>query len=349
MPIYPKGNGAWRVVIHRRGTRRDWVVVGTKIDAEVFEAKRRLELESGAPHLGRNVPRLSEFCTGAYRTHAQNHLKPSTWRNRVYQIANLVEHLGHLRLSEIGIPDVEAYKSLRLKKRIRPSSINDDIKVLMAVLSYARAIGIAVPKLSPKRIPDRAPRRHAEPWSRADVDALFAACDPELLPIVVMLVNTGLRKGEAIALEWGAVDLERRMIRIWPNEEWSPKDGDPREVPIGDALMPWLLQPRASKRWVFPSRTGERFAFWPQRRFDEAVKRAGLTGGPHRCRHTYASHFLHACPDIRLLAKILGHSDTRVTELYAHLLPDHLARARNAVSISPAVGPAVTEAKRRWR
>jgi len=37
-----------------------------------------------------------------------------------------------------------------------------------------------------------------------------------------------------------------------------------------------------------------------------------------------------------LLAHVLGHSHQRVTELYAHLLPDHLARARNAVNLGPA-------------
>jgi integrase len=59
-----------------------------------------------------------------------------------------------------------------------------------------------------------------------------------------------------------------------------------------------------------------------------------LRGGPHTCRHTYASHFLQAVPDLHQLAGILGHSQTRVTELYTHLLPGHLDRARNAVNLS---------------
>jgi len=37
------------------------------------------------------------------------------------------------------------------------------------------------------------------------------------------------------------------------------------------------------------------------------------------------------------LAQVLGHSDQRVTELYAHLLPGHLARARNAVNLGPSL------------
>jgi hypothetical protein len=42
-------------------------------------------------------------------------------------------------------------------------------------------------------------------------------------------------------------------------------------------------------------------------------------------------------PDLFLLAQVLGHSHQRVTELYTHLLPGHLARARNAVNLGPAL------------
>jgi hypothetical protein len=95
--------------------------------------------------------------------------------------------------------------------------------------------------------------------------------------------------------------------------------------------------------------TKEHYAYWPKRGFDEARKAAKLEGGPHTLRHTYASHFLASTPDLFLLARVLGHSDTRVTRLYAHLLPDHLARARDAVSLAPKIGPATLEAAKRWK
>jgi len=50
-------------------------------------------------------------------------------------------------------------------------------------------------------------------------------------------------------------------------------------------------------------------------------------------RHTYASHFLASVPDLFLLAQVLGHSSIRITELYSHMLPGRLNRAKNAVSI----------------
>ncbi len=56
-----------------------------------------------------------------------------------------------------------------------------------------------------------------------------------------------------------------------------------------------------------------------------------ITGGPHKCRHTYASFFLQNRPDLFALGRVLGHSSARVTELYSHLLPDHLADVRAAI------------------
>jgi integrase len=155
--------------------------------------------------------------------------------------------------------------------------------------------------------------------------------------MLVFLANTGCRKGEAIACEWDWIDFDSNMIRIPSNEAWQPKNGKPREVPISGACMSVLTGPRASERWVFPKVSGERYVDFPKDRFWAARNRAKLTGGPHTLRHTFASHFLRAVPDISLLALVLGHSHTRVTELYAHLLPGHLERARNAVNLAPAL------------
>jgi len=206
--------------------------------------------------------------------------------------------------------------------------------------------------------------------------ALLASVErhaPEIADLVLFIANTGVRRGEAIALEWPRVDLKRRMILIEPSAEWQPKDNKPREIPIGRALLPMLRRrAKLGGRWVFPSSTGERFVCWPRKQFDRARAHAGhadrcallapppsggrlpggapkkapatkpkcscgaagLRGGPHKLRHTYATHFLAKVPDLHLLAQILGHSHARTTRLYAHLLPEHLDRARDAVSFS---------------
>ncbi len=334
MPVYKRGR-EWRVVVWYRNQRHDFICAGTKGEAEEFEARKRVELMSADPRAEfRSVPTFSDFSLGAYKAHAETHLKTRTWSNRVYTIATLIESFGDLRLHEFTTGAVDAYKNARINQEIRASTINDELKVLRAILGYARELGIPVTDLQAKDLPTRGVKRKVTFWTTEQVAKLLAATADKskaLSPLVMFLLNTGCRKGEALALEWSHVDLKRNLILIQPGEEWQPKDGKAREIPISSALLPWL-QHGSSKRWVFPNRKHQRYVTWPQRAFDRARSHAKLSGGPHTCRHTFASHFLANCPDLFLLAKLLGHSHGRVTELYAHLLPDHLARARDVVN-----------------
>jgi integrase len=294
---------------------------------------------------------FSDFCV-RYETHGKLHLKPSTWSVRKYQIEALKAAFGKDRLTEITAERIERYQEVRRKTGVRPVTVNNEIAVLHAILSYARSIGVPAAKPRTRMLKVRAAKR-VRVWNEEQVERLYEAIgriSPDTLPMVVFIANTGCRRGEA-ARTWENVDLERRIVRIWPSDDWQPKDNEAREVPIGDALLPWLNAERRSPTWVFPCpRSGERYRCWPARKFDRARKAAGLEGGVHTLRHTYASIFLKTTPDLYLLARVLGHSDVRLTtRVYAHLLPDHLDRARNAVFLPAPVGPATTRAAKRWR
>lgn len=335
MGVYRKGK-KWRVVIYLgSGKREDWIVEGTKADAEAFEARKRVELEVGVSSDLRTAPTLSTYLTDHYRPYAERRLKTRTWKNRKYTLGTLASKLGDLRLTELKRPALEKYQNDRLGEKIKPSTINDEVKVLRAVCSHARANAVPCVEIKIDDLPVRGGRK-VKAWTDKEVAALLNAVkekSPGIYGLVLFLLNTGCRKGEAIALRWHNVDLQRRLVRIEPSEEWQPKDNEAREVPISDPLQLLLnVLPRSrATDPVFPNEDGKAYAFWPQKSFDRARKAAGLKGGPHTTRHTYATHFLKARPDIYLLGRILGHSDATVTKLYAHLLPDHLERARNAV------------------
>lgn len=336
MPVYQKSKNKWRVRIWSQGRIAvDETVNGLKRDALAHEARKRAELEAGT--LERRVaPTFSDFCLTEYQVHARSHLSPKTWTNRRYQIAELVEAFGDIQLTHITPRDIEQYKTRR-RRSVGPSTVNDELKVLRAVLQYAR--DIHVPTRLPKIKRFKVTKRRVRAWSLAQVSELYKAArrvSPRMLPIIAFLVNTGCRKGEAIALRWENVDLERGLLYIYPTElddddEWQPKNAKPREIPMADCLRPYLAG--GADGYVFPTRFGGPYKYWPQNQFDRARKAAGLKGGPHTLRHTYASHFLAKQPDLYLLSQILGHSYQRTSALYAHLLPDHLERARNAVSL----------------
>ncbi|MFH1532517.1 MAG: tyrosine-type recombinase/integrase [Pseudomonadota bacterium] len=342
MPIYAdkrngkKVQGRWRVRIWHKGKKTDWTVEGKKTDAEAFEARQRLLLEANAPQDEvRSAPTFFKFSKMQYMTHAALHLKASTLTGRKYSIATLIEFFGDTKLTEITAPAVERFIKVQLDRGLRPSSVNDLTKVLRAVLTYAKEIN--VPCAEPKifKVPERG-RAQVKFWTEEQVFKLYdktRELSPELLPLVVALANTGMRRGEALALRWRDVDLDARVITIRPSEEWQPKTGKARQVPINDALLPYLTGQRQSEEYVFPCpATGDRWSYWPNRKFDKARKAAGLTGGPHTLRHTYASHMVLQTRDFFLVARLLGHSTSWVTERYAHLLPEHLDRARDALS-----------------
>lgn len=344
MPNYPgRRQGTRRVVIWHKNKPLEWVVEGTKADGAAFEARQRVELDAGRKLSTRTAPVFSEFCRDKYRPHAEKHLGANTWHKvRKYQVVTLMSFFGPKRLTELSAEDVEDYKNFR---KVKASSVNNELRVLRTILNWAAAMRYPVADLTIKRLPTRGQGR-VRVWTAEQIGRLYQAARSEaaeMLPILVYLVNTGCRKGEAIAAEWDWVDLAGGMIRIPANEYWRPKNGMPREVPLADAVRAILSGPRRHERWVFPNRLGGRYQDFPKELYWRIRDAAGLTGGPHTTRHTYASHFLHAVPDLFLLGKVLGHSHQRMTELYSHLLPDHLSRARNAVNLAPTMALTMAE------
>lgn len=350
MPVYKRGPSKYCVRIYQAGKPKDWVIHGSKSDAEKFEARKRVELASQGPVEWRAAPSFSSFLT-TYKLHAKQHLGALTWRNRRYTLATLGQYFGELKLDQIAPVDIATYQAARLKT-VRPVVINDETRHLCTVLRYASSIGVPaiVPKY--KKLPEPKTTGRVKVWSVDDVKMLYAAVQatcPRLLGMTAVLLNTGMRRGEVLALEWSWIDLERELILIQPNLYWRPKSNRPREVPLSPAIRQWLAVPpreREHATYVFCTRRQKRaqadvkerwshapYASWPQNQFDRAIEAAGIGGSPHVARHTFASHFLKAVPDLFLLARVLGHSHTRVTEIYSHLLPDHLAKARGAVSL----------------
>ncbi len=352
MAIYEgRRSKTWRVVVWANNRSNEWVFEGSKGEARKFEALRRLELRVGPKNAPRIAPTFSTFCAVDYRPHAEAHLGGDTWKKvRIYQLATLEEHFGPVLLDVISSADVDAFKLKRLET-VKPPAINNELRVLRAMLNWGRAVRkLPIADLKIEMQPTRGTRR-VHVWTVAEVQKLFAVArklEPDLLPILVFLVNTGCRKGEALAAEWSWIDRKAELLRIPVTDEWQPKSKKPREVPIGDAVRAALSGEKKSERYVFPNRFGAPYANFPKEAFWRVREAAGLKGGPHTTRHTFASLFLQGGGDLFLLSKLLGHSTTRTTELYAHLLPDHLGRARNVVSVLPKT-MAITMAKKKTK
>jgi len=166
--------------------------------------------------------------------------------------------------------------------------------------------------------------------------------NPYLHAIVTLAVNTGMRKGELLGLEWEWVNLSTSAITLY-----RTKSGKSRGVPINqavyDAIVALESDPDRRASLLFKRRDGEA---WGQIRtaFLSACKHAGIKGFRfHDLRHTSASHLVMRGASLNDVRELLGHSDLKMTQRYAHLSPAHL---RQAVGLLDGLTPARGEVPR---
>lgn len=386
MPMKEERPGVWRGDLWHQGRRVKLTFHGSAKEAKAYEAKKRLEAEQSGIVNARDVMPFKDFVENKYKPNAELELRDSTFKIRKYQLNTLVDFFGPMKLTKIDEQQIDAFKKKRSGSAA--NTINTELNVLSAVLAYARYLKLPCSNPKMRRLPVRKKKGNVKFYTREEVGFIWTACGeavPEFLPLVVFLFETGSRKSEAINLAWPNVRLDQRVVRIWSevddDEDDEDEDDDEeeylvksreREVPLSDNLVTILKELKLrglSREWVFPVRQnntgntkGERYAHFPKHTWNRVLVRATelarkrnpeareIKGGPHRARHTYASHFLERRPDLFLLGKVLGHSHSAVTELYGHLLPEHMAEARNLVTFDAApIKPATRTRTRRSR
>ncbi len=157
-----------------------------------------------------------------------------------------------------------------------------------------------------------------------EIDRLTNAAGVHLKPIIILAVNTGMRRGEIFDLEWVHVDLKNRVIEVIDS-----KNGDKRTIAINGTLLETLhrLPRRIDTPNMFPGKNGGRLTDI-KTAFLKARKKAGLNDVRfHDLRHTFASHLVMAGVDLMTVKELLGHKTLKMTERYSHLSPDHKANA----------------------
>ncbi|MEO8965004.1 MAG: site-specific integrase [Gammaproteobacteria bacterium] len=145
-------------------------------------------------------------------------------------------------------------------------------------------------------------------------------------PMVLLSINTGLRRGEIFSLEWENINFERALLTI---EGAYAKSGKTRHIPLNsealNILKAWKLQ--VSTNLVFSNKDGERFDTI-KKGWKTILDAANIKNFRwHDLRHHFASRLVMSDVDLNTVRELLGHSDMTMTLRYAHLAPEHKANA----------------------
>lgn len=277
--------------------------------------------------------------------------------------ANFLKEFGDFVLSEITTIQIERWSTKRINKGIRTATVNRDIGILKSALSKAiewEFIGEhPLRKLKPFKV-DSVPKvRYLSKDEEIQLKNALRSRDDELkqkrdsanqwrkdrgydcfpnlqsfafadymAPMVLISLNTGLRRGELFSLTWDDIHFERAMLTVNGS---TAKSGKTRYVPINaialQALNDWKKLSQEDGL-VFPSiKTGRSFGH-VKRAWATVLEKAEINNFRwHDMRHHFASKLVMAGVDLNTVRELLGHSDIKMTLRYAHLAPEHKAKA----------------------
>ncbi|WP_460102304.1 phage integrase [Pseudomonas sp. H1_D04] len=165
--------------------------------------------------------------------------------------------------------------------------------------------------------------RHREPMP----SLLELPFTDHLKPMVLVSLNTGMRRGELFDLKWSAVNFDTKTITV---AGATTKTSDTRHIPMNKetigVLEAWKKQVSKSP-YVFPGQGGGRFedvkSAWLK-----LLVRAQIDGFRwHDMRHDFASRLVMAGVPLNTVRDLLGHADIKMTLRYAHLAPGTKAAA----------------------
>jgi integrase len=197
------------------------------------------------------------------------------------------------------------------------------------------------------RKPTLEEEHEVEPFTPAELNRLLEKAQqfrPRYYEFLLLLARTGLRFGEARALQWSDLDLDNGRLHVKRNWPASGKLALPktkkskRTVDLSPQTVQALRSLRArgneealKKRhklegWVFLSSIGKpiQYSAFRRRTWDALLKKAKLRGrGIHTLRHTFATHLLMAGVSPVYVARQLGHSRVTTTmNVYAHWIEE---------------------------
>lgn len=177
---------------------------------------------------------------------------------------------------------------------------------------------------------DKTRRDRVEFLSLEQIKKLLEITEPDIHfhRLVRFYLFTGCRRGEALDLLWDDIDFKRNILYLGqPKSKTKLR----RDFPIRDDLMKLLKEMETDKGessyvfWRFHGRgpyVSNRFLG-----IRKANKELPNSLSPHLLRHTFASHLVMNQVDLRTVALFMGHSTTKVTELYSHLAESHQEKA----------------------
>lgn len=361
-----RADGRWQILIRHTdedGVSRRYTVNGiTAKDARDRAGEIKKRLLANLPARDRKVT-LGEFAGEWIESTLEASDRKATTKAMYATITRkhiVGAKIGAKPLDKLRPSHIDAWKVELQGRGLSESTIRTAYTILRALLDSAvRDRALAQNPVHAVRRPKVTAMEAAYLKPEQVRSLLTAAEGSRYAPLFALLVHTGLRRGEALALHWSDVDLDAKLLRVHGTlarvdgelivtETKTPKSR--RAVPLSptaERLLRDIRTRQAAERlragtmwqrtpYIFTTELGEpcdpRNAL---RALKVAANRAGLpsTVGLHTLRHSAASVMLTAGVPLKVVSEVFGHASIAITgDVYGHVSPDVSREALDRLS-----------------
>ncbi len=326
--LFKDSKGRWRIDFRCKGRRVRQIVGPSKRQAEARMTALKADILRDPYDFGRKKPET------LFETHADEFLElyskqnKRSWMRDEASLDHLKKFFKGKNLSEITPDLIEKYKLKRAADGVSPATVNRELACLKTLFVKAVEWGKADadPARKIKKLRESKPRERI--LTVEEMKRLLDAASPEIRPVLIIALNTGMRRGEILGLRWQDVDFVKGFILIEDS-----KSGRSRKVPMNGLVFETLRAMNREREFVFENPDTRTAIKDVKTAFKGACRRAEIDGIRfHDLRHTAASRMIEASVDLVTVSKILGHATIQMTMRYCHPTPENMRRAVEKLS-----------------
>ena len=272
----------------------------------------------------RKIPTLKEFFVERYLPYVKQNKRSWKTDEAVIRL-HLLSAMGKFYLDEITAQMVVKMMTDMRAAGYANGTCNRPVIFLRSMLNLASDWGIPNLERNPAK-KETQRQRFLSPFEmRALINALENDENVQAAKAIELLLLTGARRNEITQARWEHMNLQQKTMLVPLS-----KSGKPRTISLNKAACYLIskLPSRGESPWLFPSPITGRpcpALYYPWAR---VRKRAGLTDlRLHDLRHSYASNLVNGGVSLYVVQQLLGHTNPRTTQRYAHLEQETLAKA----------------------
>ena len=328
MGVYLK-NGSYFIDYRFQGRRKREKIGTSKKLAETVLKKRKVQIAEGKflDIQKQHKIKFSDLVDLYVEGYAKINRK--SWKDCLTgQLNRLKNEFGEKYLYEITSYDVEKFKE-KCVKEVSPATVNRALAILRAIfnkgIEWNKFEG-KNPVIGIKFYKEQSRLRFLE---KEEIKTLLDNATDYLKPIIIIALNTGMRRGEILNLKWHDIDIKREIVYLY-----DTKNGEKREIRMNKIVKDTIIKIKKhpNSPYVFYNRNGKPYKCI-RTAFNNLCKKLKITDFRfHDLRHTFASHLVMSGVDLNTVRELLGHKSLEMTLRYSHLSPDHKKRALDVLA-----------------